>query len=286
AQQAILDIWPKTPSGDLDLDQAPFRLQAIVNRLDLRDPSHGSAGQGRFVFALNDAFGFPQEFTVILEYDLPAATSADVAGWASAWHGLASHPFPSEEYNVALEAITRRITARNAVPGAVNGSGLLQLRTNDFVLAFFTRWELREFDLSPTTGFFEETTVKETPDLGFNGTPTFANFVNQNAPAIIAVTPGAPSHTVPLQFQGSPFLAGSIFNDFIVWNGPGIMSSEARFHASLNTCNGCHGPETNTGFLMVTPRFPGQEASLSPFLTGTTVFDPFTGQQRTLNDLA
>ena len=38
--------------------------------------------------------------------------------------------------------------------------------------------------------------------------------------------------------------------------------------------NGCHGPESNTGFLMVSPRFPGQEASLSRFLTGAGALGP------------
>ena len=133
--------------------------------------------------------------------------------------------------------------------------------------------------------FFDQVTVKETPDVSFNNTQTFSNFVNQNEQAIIAVIPGAPSNTVPTQIGGNSFLAGSAFNDFFVWNGPGINNSEARFHASLNTCNGCHGPETNTGFLMVFPRAIGSESSLSPFLTGTTVSDPFTGQPRTLDDL-
>jgi hypothetical protein len=36
---------------------------------------------------------------------------------------------------------------------------------------------------------------------------------------------------------------------------------------------------------MITPRFAGNEATLSPFLLGTTVNDPFSGQVRTLNDL-
>jgi len=145
---------------------------------------------------------------------------------------------------------------------------------------------LREFQLSAATGLFDEVTVKETPDVSFNGSQTFADFVNQNEQAIIAVVPGAPSNTVPTSFEGQAFLAGSAFNDFFVWNGPGINSSDARFHASLNTCNGCHGPETNTSFLMISPRGFGQEAFLSPFLTGTTVFDQFTGQPRTLNDLS
>ena len=286
-QQQILDPWPRTATGDLDLDKAPFQLQAIVNRFDVRDPANGSAGQGRMVFAqLLPGGTFAQEFTVIIEYNLPAARPAAVTDWANRWHALQSHPFPSEEYNVALEAITRMFTDQDPSSTRVNHSNALQLRTNDFLLSNFTRWELREFQLSPTTGFFDQVTVKETPDVSFNGTQTFADFVNANAQAIIPIIPGAPSNTVPATFEGVNFLGGSAFNDFFAWNGPGITDPEARFHASLNTCNGCHGPDTNTGFLMVNPRSIGSEATLSPFLTGTTVFDQFSGQIRTLNDLA
>jgi hypothetical protein len=281
AQSTILDIWPKTPSGDLDLDHPPFALQAIVNRFDLRDESKGSAGEGRMVYALTQpGTFFGQEFTVILEYNLPITASKSATDWANQWHALSSNNFPSPAYSAALEAITRSFTDRDE-----NGVKLMQLRTNDFVTAFFSRWELREFQLSPMTGLFDEVTVKETPDLSFNNTQTFADFVNQNADAIKKVIPGAPSSTVPDQLNGAPFLAGSIFNDQIVWQGPGITDSDARFHASLNTCNGCHGPESNTGFLMVFPRSIGSEAFLSPFLTGTDVFDPFTGEKRHLDDL-
>jgi len=285
-QQQILDLWPKTASGDLDLDHTPFALQAIVNRFDLRDPASGSAGQGRLVYALTPqgAYG-GEDFTVIIEYNLPAASEQAVTDWANRWHALASHPFPSEEYNAALEAVTRMFTDQDPNSTRVNHSNDLQLRTNDFLLSGFTRWELREFQLSPTTGFFDEVTVKETPDVSFNGTQAFSDFVNANAAAIEAVIPGAPSNTVPATFEGASFLAGSAFNDFFFWNGPGIVDPEARFHASINTCNGCHGPETNTSFLMVNPRFIGSEATLSPFLTGTTVFDRFSGEVRTLNDL-
>jgi hypothetical protein len=283
-QQVLLDVWPRTPDGALDLDRAPLRLQAIVNRTDLRNLAAGSAGEGRFVFAVNGP-GFPQQFTVILEYNLPASTPPDAATWASLWHGLSSHPFPSEEYNAALEALTRRFSDRGSSPGSINGSALVNLRTNEIALSNVGRWELREFNLSPTTGFFDEATIKETPDLSFNGTQTFSDFVNQNAAAIMSEVPGANNSTVPTQFEGSPFLAGSVFNDLVVWSGPGIANDDARFHASLNTCNGCHGPEVNTTFLQITPRSPGGEATLSPFLTGTTVTDS-AGQTRTVNDLA
>jgi hypothetical protein len=284
-QQTLLDIWPKTPTGDLDLDRAPLTLEAIVNRIDLRDLSSGNAGEGRLVFGVNSQFGFPQNFTVILEYHLVASTQDDVMAWANRWHALSSHPFPSEEYNAALEDITKRFTEHGMEPARANGSALDELRTNENVLSPFGEWELRGFALSSTSGFFDEVTVKETPNLMFNNTPELADLINANAAAIKAVIPGANGHTIPETLNGAPFLGGSVFNDLIFWNAPGIIDPDARFHMSLNTCNGCHGPETNTGFLMISPRFPGSEAFLSGFITGTTVFDPFSGQVRTLNDL-
>lgn len=287
AQQLILDIWPKTATGDLDLTQAPFTLQAIVARVDLRNLSANSAGEGRFVFALNSSFGFPQLFTLILEYNLPAQTQDDVVAWANRWHSLSSYPFPSPQYNAALEAITTLFTSRGASPTSINGSALSSLRTNDFTL--LPQWELREFELDPSTGFFDENPTKETPDLSLNGTQTFADFVNAKAASIIAEIPGASGDNVTPQFEGVNFQAGSSINLLptgVLWNAPGILDPDARFHASENTCNGCHGSETGTAFLQITPRFPGSTAPLSPFLTGTTVVDPFSGQVRTLNDLA
>jgi len=218
-QQGLLDVWPKTSTGDLDLDQSPLRLQAIVNRIDLRNLAAGSAGEGRFVFAVNGE-GFPQSFTVILEYNLPAQTQSDVQNWAATWHALSSLPFPSEQYNAALQAITQRFAGRGSSPSLVNGSNLIELRTNEIALSF--QWELRAFALSATSGFFDEATLKETPDLGFNVTQTFADLVNLNASAIIAEVPGANDNTVPALFEGRTFLAGSIFNNQVEWSGPGI----------------------------------------------------------------
>jgi hypothetical protein len=277
---ALLDAWPRTPAGELDLDQAPLTLNAIVNRVDIRSLSNGNAGEGRFVFGVNfPGSPFPQQFTVILEYRLPAANETDILGWANAWHALGSLPFPSPEYNAALQDITDRFSGRNAEPGRVNGSALGQLRTNEIALE--GRWELREFTLSPSSLFLEPATVKLTPDNAFNFTSTVSNFVNQNEAAILLE-----QHVVPEQFEGSPFLGGSSFNDLVPWFGDGtIANNDARHKFSLNTCNGCHGPEANTAFLQIAPRFPGETAFLSPFLTGTVASDPVTGEARPLNDL-
>ena len=279
-QSQVLSSWPRTPDGKLDLSQSPLRLLTIVNRIDVRDLAKGHAGEGRFVFGVLDAQGNPMQFTVILEYHLPATTQADVLGWANEWHALGNLPFPSEQYNAALQALTTRFSGRNAAPGLVNGSALSQLRTNEIALS--SPWELREFTLSPTTGFLQESPIQLTPDLGFDGTPTLAAFINANESAIIAE-----QHTVPATFQGSPFLGGAVHNNLNAWSAPGINNNEARHHFSLNTCNGCHSAsETGTFFLQVNPRFPGSEAQLSGFLTGITVSDPVTFEPRSFNDLA
>ena len=278
-QDLVLSSFPRTPSGELDLSRAPVRLLAIVNRIDLRDLANGNAGEGRFVFGVLDQFGNQQQFTMIFEYKIPATTEQDVLDSANRWHALSALPFPSEEYNAALQALTDRFTGRDAAPGRINGSALGQFRTNEIALSF--EWQFREFHLSPTTGLLQPETVALTPDLSFRNTTMLGDFINANETAILAQT-----HTVPLTFAGQPFLTGSVTNDLRGWDAPNVNNPEAREKFSLNTCNGCHSSrETNTGFLQVFPRNPGQEAFLSGFLTGTRVLDFGANVIRLFNDL-
>ena len=277
-QSLILDAWPRTPQGELDLARPPLRLQAIVNRFDLRNLARGDAGEGRFVFAFESG-GFPLQATLIFEYKLPAASDADVLAWANAFHGLGALSF-GEDYNAALQVITERFAGRGARPGHPNDNAINTVRTNEISLGANGIWEMREFHLSATSGRLEPATIELTPDRSFINSSTLAAYINANEAAIVAET-----HTVPLVFQGQPFEAGAVFNDLTSWFAPGV-SSEARHHFSLNTCNGCHSSqETGTGFLQISPRFPGTEASLSGFLAGTTIADPVTGLPRTFNDL-
>ena len=279
-QQMVLDSWPRTANGALDLTRAPLRLSAIVDRLDVRNLDQGKAGEGRFVFSVLDPSGNPLQFTLIVEYALPATTDADVLTWAHAWHALGSHPFPSEEYNAALQALTQRFTGRGASPSQPNGSALAQLRTDEIALSF--SWELREFHLSPTTGLLQEAPVALTPDLGFDGNPQVADFVNQNQAALLTQL-----FSVPQVFEGAPFQGGSALNPApVFWSGPDIVDNDARQLFSLNTCNGCHGQETGTDFLHIAPRSLGQRSDLSGFLTGIRVPDPVSGVTRTYGDLA
>ncbi|MEO8703425.1 MAG: hypothetical protein ABI867_25485 [Kofleriaceae bacterium] len=275
----VFDAWPKLAGGKLDLTKPPMRLLAIVNRFDLR--SAGNAGEGRFVFGVLDATGNQTQFTIILEYKLPAANAAAVSTWANDWHALGALPLGSAQYRTKLQQITRKFAKRDAFAGRPNGSAISQVRTNEIALT--GPWELREFHLT-TTGQLRMATLAQTPAhddlIDHNNTPLLADYMTQNAAAIKAQT-----HVVPATFEGQPFAAAHVHNNIDFWNAPGITDSLLRHRFSLNTCNGCHGAETNTFFLHVNPRNPGQEAPLSGFITGETVNDPITGAPRTFNDL-
>jgi hypothetical protein len=279
--QQVLAPWPRTADGKLDLARAPMRLLAITHRLDLDDLPNGKAGEGRFTFGVLDPFGNPMEFTVIFEYTLPARNAAEQREWIDAVHNLQTFAFPSPEYNQALQALTDAFSGRGVLPDAPNGSALIDIRTNEIALSLDGQWQLREFRILPENGMMTPHTIFQTPDQSFNGTEALGRFINQNEAIILTER-----HEVPLQFEGAPFATGSVFNNIDFWSAPGITNPEARHKFSLNTCNGCHGAETGTFFLQISPRTPGLPSQLSGFLTGTDVFDPMTGQMRHLNELA
>jgi len=280
--ERVLTPWPRDAAGALDLSQAPVRLLAILNRLDLRDLSKGQAGEGRFVFGVLDGAGSALQFTLILEYRLPASSEADVLEWANLWHGLNGLSPESEDYKLALEQITERFAGAGADPSGVNGSALNQLRTNELIdFRSGLPWELREFTLAGS-GLLEPDTVKLNPDRSFNGTATLASFVNDNESAILIER-----HDVPETLDGAPFLAASALNDIDFWAADGITNNDARQKFSLNTCNGCHGAETGTAFLHIAPREVGSAAALSGFLTQIELPDPVDpATSRSFNDLA
>ncbi len=276
--QQVLDSM-RGKDGKLDLSQSAFRLLAIVNRIDLNDLSASSAGEGRFVFGFAP-FGQTLQATLIIEYNIPATTPAEIADLASAWHALTTLPFPSEDYNAALQKVTERFTARNAAPGRVNGSALGQIRTNDFFALSFA-WEFREFHLDATTGMIVPAPVAQTPDRSFNFSARLGRFVLANEPIILAE-----KHAVPLTFENQPFQGGNVdASDFFTWQVPGV-SPETRHRFARNTCNGCHTQsETGGSEFQVRPRFPFQESSLSGFLTGADVTDFGAGVVRHFREL-
>ncbi len=275
--QTILNNWPKLVDGRLDISKAPVKLLAIVNRVDLSTNTsygRGSGGEGRFVFAVLDTANgcTARPFTIILEYGVPKHNCSEIKSWAQQWLDLDANPINSAAYRTALEALTETFAHANADPAKPNGSAINQVRTDEIALA--APWELREFQIFSTdsdAGQLRMVTVKQTPDratynAGGLQQAKLATWINNNAAAI-----KLDKHTVPVDLPFPdllPFLGGASPNGFDFWNAPGIADNDARFHFSVNTCDACHGRETNTSFTHVNPVGFGGEASLSGFLKG------------------
>ena len=301
----VLSVWPRLPNGRLDLARAPFRLLAIVNRLDLRDNTlYGgtNGGEARLVFgALNcgpnaqQSQGEPVEFLVIFEYGIRRSGCAGVKDWAQKWLDLGALMPGSPAYNTALKQLTDQFTLRDADPTRLpNRSALRQLRSNEDYLRP-PIWELREARIctssSTCSWLLEHDTTAQTPDVSLQHSSSLVNYINDNEAAILAGT-----HVVTLKYPvnwpfGGNFLGGGIKPGAgFPWNGPQngpsfIVNLAARHLFALATCNGCHTVETDTSFVHISPRFAGSASQLSGFLTGITTTDPVDHTSHTFNDL-
>ncbi|MFP6640924.1 MAG: hypothetical protein VCC04_11830 [Myxococcota bacterium] len=313
----IIGPWPLTSAGNLNLDEAPFRLLSVVNRVDLRDAvgygvSTASAGELRFVFGLLDMNTCqPTRMTAIFEYSVAANTCADVLAYAQQWDDLdqLNPPFPaSAAYLTDLENITNPVTVPGAAPGEPNDSSIGQLRTSEVVMG--SPWEMREFTLQQRPGalvgqnVLRLDTTKQTPDLNYTldpaMQPVLTSFINTNSSDVCDGT-----HVVPNTWLGLPFMSGrsDFFPNTHFWS-PGIApfpfggctNDDIRFNFSSNTCSGCHGADTidpgvDPPFYHVHPDTPpGLPARLSRFLTGTGTSpipdpSPIGGIPRSFSDL-
>ncbi|WP_437927859.1 hypothetical protein WMF37_01080 [Sorangium sp. So ce291] len=284
--QRTFEQWPRRQDRSLDLARAPFRLLAIVNRVDLRDAlvfGSGRASELRFVFGVLDPTRCtPQPFTVILEYRVERSGCKELKDWARQWVELPK--LGQSDYNAALEAITESVVRAGAAPDRPNGSALGQLRTNQ--IEGGEMWEMREFRIGqsgPSAKHLVETPVLQTPDLTLKNKPVLADFIRKHADQI-----GQNSHEVPLEFPpGNRFLAGSsIVPQGLFWQTMGEVPYEIRRNFSLATCNGCHAGETSTPFLHIGKRDLGSRPALSGFLTGNKVPDPAqTGKSSSFADI-
>jgi hypothetical protein len=302
----ILGSWPKRADGHVDLTKSPFRLLAIVSRLDLRRTTGGGGygviasgnfldgGEARFVFGLETGTCTVQPMSVIFEYRVPKCGCDMVRAWAQQWVNLSTLTLGSAAYNAALQNITEQFVKANANPERPNGSALGQQRTNEIALA--APWELREFQLTQFPfSLLNETTTADTPIDSFNNGAVFQSWVQTAVePALNPPNFQDPIPPVPLFFTGLNFL-GSNPQAPAVWNAPGLnltllKENWARERASLATCNSCHTIETATNFTHVDPRTPvGVRAILSGFLTGISVPDPVAPGHtpvRSFDDLA
>ncbi|MEZ4315594.1 MAG: hypothetical protein R3F14_46865, partial [Polyangiaceae bacterium] len=291
---AFLDPWlvaSGCPAGSpivgagacsLDLKIAPFRLLAIVNRIDLQGFTYGgeTPGEARFVFGMTqlpltgplfDASGqlngAELQATTIFEYKLPP--TQDFCSWGANWHTLSNLPFGGV-YNTHLQKLTDEFSSPGMDPSAPNfGVSIGQVRTNDIDLGFGP-WVLREYRLQDVglgfNGFaLQNGTTAQTPDDSINNHPDLDAWTLANAPDIDNT-----EHSVPEidPTSGTAFLGGETSASFFIWengNTPPLSLSE-RYHFGFSTCNDCHTAATNTGFTHIAPRPIGAPTFLSTFL--------------------
>lgn len=305
----ILNAWPRLSTGELDLTRSPFKLVAIVNRLDLGRGTGGpygtsGAGELRFVFSVMTPTTCVRPyngFLVIFEYGVPQNQCLQVKSWAQAWLGLSNLTLGSATYNTQLQNLTQQVVMRNMAPNKPNGSAINQVRTNEIMLST-PNWEMREFRLFSTAsnprnfttsaapGHLSEHVTIRSPFGIFNNTSTLTNFLGTHNTSILNGTYDVPlDYGTTLNFLGAfPQMPTNTF----IWNAPNLNTVpngfNARHKVSLNSCEGCHTGETRTNFTHV-----DVTGGLSPFLatgmsnmnTPYNVTDPVSGQVRSFFEI-
>ena len=306
--QTLLSNWPKLPNGKLNLAKAPFRLLAIVNRLDLRTNNAyggGDAGEGRFVFGLvpQAADGTcpgsaESQMTVILEYGVPLSGCTAVHDYGQKWMALGNIALGDAAFNPALQALTDVFAATGAGGAKPNGSAINQIRTNDFV--FGSPWDLREFRIDPSSHHLGIVMPVKQPHEAHRNNAIIDGIIAANAPAIVNGTFSFPDR-FPDNATGTPFRGGQAINNLAPWRGAANdpTLTDARHQFSLDTCDACHGGEalstSGNPFLHIRTRQSGAVATLSTFLVGDGTLsapskhdfkDPFvTTKSRAMGDL-
>jgi hypothetical protein len=232
------NFWPRLASGDLDMKRAPFRLLAVVNRLDLSSESKPN-GEGRLVFGVVSPGGGGIPMTVIFEYNLPSSAEHTQAAWATRWHALGDLEF-GPAFTEALSTVVDGYTARE---------NLSQLRTSEVFLS--NEWMLREFHLDQNASALLTATTAQAPDPSMNNSQALIDWVNENAQAILSNT-----HVVPEAFLGGKslmaFPALQNFNfSGTQWlmsdAGQPLVAADVRHAFASQTCNGCHQSDVPQG---------------------------------------
>jgi hypothetical protein len=219
----------------LPLDRAPFRLVAIVNRLDLREHDlgcDGAAGELRFVYtAIDPTTRLAIPFSLIVE--IPYPTSRSPREWAQSWHDVAQKPFGAE-YNDALAALTTEVTSKASRTAT-------RVRTNEIALGLEQGlpWEMREFAVDASSpARLVQRPLTATPRIELAGSPSLDAWTEDNASRVLA---GTQVLAGALQAGAAPMTSPSFR-----WP-PSSISEELRHALSVGTCNGCHGGERPAG---------------------------------------
>ena len=225
----------------VDLAAAPFKLLAVVNRVDVAAGGTTAAavacgtggGELRFVYGAAD----PQTmnvlpFTVVFEYTVTLHPGETLRDWAGAWSALDKLTLGSAAYNAQLDTVVAQGLAR---------ATLARVRTNEvaFGAADGAPWEMRQFAPQLTdagTTRLVEVPVTGTPRLTLASSPDLGKWIDANSASVLAG-----QNLLPASMLAASAPIPS--SDFSWQTTATDAAAEAAFNQ--NTCNGCHGGRTD-----------------------------------------
>jgi hypothetical protein len=222
-------------SRRVSLARSPFRLLAIVNRVDQATGGAcgASGGELRFVYGAADPDTLQVlPFTVIFEYEIALQPGETARDWIGAWHELGSLTPGTAAFAARLDAVVSAGLARAA---------LRRVLTNEvaFGAADGLPWEMRQFVPTLTdsgTLRLVEVATAGTPRLTLAGSPDLGQWIDDNAAAVLAGTNPLPAAMLAAT---APIPSA----DFGWRTTASAAGAAAAFNH--NTCNGCHGGRTD-----------------------------------------
>lgn len=240
-KDVLLDPWRAAGGGVATMALAPFRLIAVVNRLDLSANADGCSidvGEIRFVYTATDpATRSALAMTVIVEVPYPTRAAGrgrealDGKAWARKWHALGALPF-GDGYVAALAGLVHEVTA-GMDPMRV------RVRTNEAALGGPSgAWDLRQFSLTPSDGgrALTPSLLDTTPRDALNHSPALSSWMRSHESRLR----GGVADSLSLDMQAGE---ATLLDPFFMWGLDVPVSETARKTFSQNTCNGCHGGE-------------------------------------------
>ncbi len=266
----LLGPW----KGDLDGKAMPFRLLAIVNRMDLaqwNDKDKGKDGRWenaevRFVYGpvLNAQGASPPGFELIVEFVLPPSGWAEFRKLAEAWRSLSDNggaPFADRLMSVLKASnFDKSQGARMRLNYEQSGAQWLLAQWD-----FQTRLDqARDGEVKPSALTDEISAAYWNSKPGSREYDEYIKLwplIDYDVPKEGIRVPSAMLANSSIAYHSDDPAMPTPMNRCVIT--PAIRDTLA-----LQRCSGCHGSESGTANKHISNRLANASSALSPFLTG------------------
>jgi hypothetical protein len=260
--------WQQRDAG-YALNKAPVQLLGIVNRTDLGKPN-GSVVCGaeiHFVYAALPVEQAAHYLSMNLEFALGCLPKQpDFQNLVADWTALNDPSLTWSEANPTYQTNLESLLS-NWLPKAAT----IRLRVNGLNTNGSSTWDTREFGVSNAGLQLQDlerqpNTFNVQTGKCISSGNLLATYATANQPAILQSNyefdPG------PLRTHAETMAASGVVITLDLDVCPSGPTDKVRAALSVNSCLGCHGPETGTEIHHISQRTRGQRSQLSAFLTG------------------